>query len=235
MSPRRPDDEPAGLPPEWAGFVVPDDISELDEESHALRAELHGRRDRRGLRWLFGSRPRRRFEPSGLLVLAVLVVALFIASLGIFLQPSAPRAPVPRPLAHPTALPGSSDALLPDLAVTVGGSSAWRLRNVRPAVLVVLPAQCDCGPLIDDVITGTAASRLKVLVIGSVSDPALPSSAPRSRVTASTDSGGRLAATYQAGSNPMVLFVRSDGTVSRVLHNAKPGSELHQEIAGLAH
>lgn len=235
MAPRRPDDEPAGLPPEWAGFVVPDDISELDEESRALRAELDGSRDRSGLRWLFGARPRRRFEPSALLILVVLVVALFIASLGVFLQPAAPRAPAALPLAHPTALPGEAEALLPDLAVTVGGTRALRLRNVRPAVLVVLPAQCVCGPLIDDVITGTAPSRLKVLVIGPSSDPALPSTVPRSRVTAGTDSGGRLAAMYQAGSKPLVLFVRSDGSVSRVLQDARPGNELHQEIAGLAH
>lgn len=234
MSPRRPDDEPAGLPPEWAGFVVPDDLSELEDESLALRAELHGTPREHGLRRLFGARPRLRYEPSGLLVLVVLVIALFFASLGVFLQPSAPRTPAARALAHPTALPGAAEALLPDLAVTVGRTTALRLRNVRPAVLVVLPAECACGSLVDDVITGTAASRLKVLVIGPSSDPALPSTVPRSRVTAGTDSGGRLAATYQAGSDPLVLFVRSDGTVSRVLHDAKPGAVLHQEIAGLA-
>jgi len=235
LPPRRPDDEPAGLPPEWAGFVVPDDLSELDEESRAVRAELHGTRDRIGPRWLLGAWSRRRYEPSGLLVLAVLVVALFFASLGVFLQPSAPRAPAARALAHPTSLPGATEALLPDLAVTVGQTRALRLRSVRPAVLVVLPAQCACGPLVDDVITGTAASRIKVLVIGPLIDPVLPSTVPRSRVTAGADSGGRLAATYQAGRNPIVVFVRSDGTVSRVLHDARPGADLHQEIAGLAH
>lgn len=234
MSPRWPDDEPAGLPPEWAGFVAPDDISELDDEIRELRAESHGTyhrppgRRQRARAW-------RRHESSGLLLLAVLVVALFFASLGVFLHPAAPQPPAQRPLAHPTAAPGTAEALLPDLALASGPTNSVRLRNVRPAVVVVLPADCDCDRLVAEVITSTAASRLKVLVVGQTRDPALPSTAPRSRVSAGTDTSGRLAATYQAGPEPLVVFVRSDGTVSRVMHSAKPGAELDQEVAGLAH
>ena len=45
---------------------------------------------------------------------------------------------------------------------------------------------------------------------------------------------GRLASTYQVGPIPIVLFVRSDGVVSRVLPKARPGGEIHDEIAALA-
>lgn len=235
MPPRRPDDEPAGLPPEWAGFVAPDDLSELEEETRAVRAELHGTNRRTGLARLFGTRRRRRFEPSGFLVLVTVIVALFLASLGMFLQPTAPHAPASRPLANPSARPGAADALLPDMALTAGRTHAIRLRNVRPAVLVVVPAGCACDPLVSDVIDSTSASRLKVLLIGPGGDPALPAAVPRSRVSAATDAGGRLAATYDSGLLPLVLFVRSDGTVSRVMHDARPGAELHQEVAALAH
>ena len=164
MTPRRPDDEPAGLPPEWAGFVAPDDISELDQESRAVRAELHGRVRYGRLSSLFWGR--RRYEPSGLVLLVVLVVALFFASLGVFLQPSAPQSPASRPLAHPTATPGAAEALLPDLALATGRTDSVRLRNVRPAVLIVLPAACDCTALITDVIAGTVASRRRCSLSG---------------------------------------------------------------------
>lgn len=235
MPPRRPDDEPAGLPPEWADFVVPDDASALAEESRAVRRQLYGASRRGGVRGLFWTRRWWRREPSGLVVLVVLVVALFIASLGMFWQPAAPKAPAPRPLAQSTAIPGTADALLPDLAVTTGRTGSVRLRTMRPAVLVVLPAACACSRLVDEVIRSTAASRLKVLVIGQTGDPPVPSTAPRSRVTSGTDAGGRLAATYQAGPAALLLFVRSDGTVSRVMRDAEPGAEVRQEVAGLAH
>lgn len=234
MSPRRPDDEPAGIPPEWADFVVPDDPSELDEESRAVRTQLYGAPHRSGVRGRSASRRWWRHEPSGLLVLVVLVVTLFIASLGVFVQPGPPKAPAPRPLAQPTAVPGAAGALVPDLALAAGRSGSIRLRNVRPAVLVVVPTPCDCAALVTDVITSTAASRLKVLIVGQQGDPELPNTAPRSRVSSGTDTGGRLAAAYRAGSTPLVLFVRSDGTVSRVMRDARPGAELHQEVAWLA-
>lgn len=220
------------MPSDWPGFIAPDDISELDEEARALRAELRAAAHPNGLRRRFVSW--RSPEPAGRLLLGVLVAALFFASLGVFLTPGAPRTPAPRPLAHPSASPGEADALLPDLALATGGIGSVRLRTVRPAVVILLPPECACAPLVSDVIAGTAASRLKVLIVGQRADPSLPSTAPRSRVFPSTDSGGQLTATYQAGAGPLVLFVRSDGTVTRVLRNAQPGPDLRQEIAGLA-
>ena len=237
MTSRRPDDESAGLPPEWAGFVVPDDISELEPEIRAVRGELpmaeeRSRRARLGR--IFETPRWQRSGLSGPLVAVVLLAVLAFASLVFLLRPATPPSPTPRPLAKPTVAPGVAEALLPDLAVPVGRTGSVRLRNLRPAVIVLVPAKCDCTPLIADVITSTTASRLNVLVLGERQDPPLPRTAPQDRVRAGTDTGGQLAMTYQAGPAPMVLFVRSDGTVARVMHNAEPGAQLHQEIRGLA-
>lgn len=243
MAAYRPEDDPPGLPPEWAGFVVPDDISELEPDIESLRRE---RPPTATPQWWPRLLDTKRWERTGLcgpLVTAVLLVVLVFASLVFLLRPAAPGAAQARPLAHPTALPGAVGALLPDVALPVGASDSVRLRNLRPAVLVIAPAACDCAPLIDDVVRRTRAARLQVLVIGVGADPALPSNAPRDRVHAARDTGGLLASSYGAGpgpgtvagerAEPTAIFVRSDGVVSRVLYPATPGVAVHTEIDGL--
>ncbi|MGB9377663.1 MAG: hypothetical protein WCB04_09145 [Mycobacteriales bacterium] len=234
MSARWPDDEPTGLPPEWAGFAVPDDISELDAEVRAVRREVYGRSRWTGLGPRRGSLRRRRLETSGIVLLGALILTLFVASLGVFLLPTRQPGSQAQPLSDVTADPGVAEALVPDVALTVGRNGSLRLRSVRPAVLVVLPSTCACEALLKDVIEATRAGQLRVVVIGRTRDPVLPSTVPRSRVTAATDAGGRIAATYQSGLTPMVLFVRANGVVARVMNNPSPGSELHDEANALA-
>lgn len=233
MASRLPDDEPSGLPPEWGSFVVPDDISELDSEVEQLRQELVAPRRPR-LQRMFETRRWQRYGLSGPLILVVLLVVLFFASLVFLLVPVPPHSPDPRPLAHPRLAPGVVDALLPDLALPVGATSSVRLRTLRPAVIVLLPASCDCSALVEDVIGSTSASRLQVLFVGDRGDPRLPRTAPVERVRTATDSGGRLAAAYHAARVPIALFVRADGTVTRILRDAKAGADVHQEVEALA-
>jgi hypothetical protein len=234
MPPGRPDDDLPGLPPEWAGFVVPDDISELEPEVEAVRRELPPRSRRARLLRIFQTRRFRRYGLSGPLVVAVLLVVLFFASLVFLLLPSAPPSPEAVPLSGSTARPGVPGALVPDVALPVGATGAVRLRNVRPAVLVVVPGGCDCLRLIEDVISSTRAVRLRVLFIGEGREPALPSLAPPARVNAAVDTDGRVAAVYHAAEEPTAIFVQGNGEVTRVIHNVAPGRELHDEVTGIA-
>ncbi|MDQ6875475.1 MAG: hypothetical protein M3042_10505 [Actinomycetota bacterium] len=246
MAAHRPEDDPPGLPPEWAGFVVPDDISELEPEIELLRREFPTAATAGRWRRLLETKRWQRTGLSGPLVTAILLVVLAFASLIFLLRPTGPGLAQARPLAHPTALPGAAGALLPDVALPVGPNDAVRLRNLRPAVLVIAPAACDCARLIDDVVRRTRSAGLQVLVIGVGADPTLPRNAPRDRVHAARDTGGLLASSYGAragtGSDsgagavaePTAIFVRSDGVVSRVLYPATPGAAVHTEIDGLA-
>ncbi len=232
MASRLPDDDPPGLPPEWGAFVVPDDISELDSEIEQLRRELVVPRRPR-LQRMFETRRWQQYGLSGPLILVVLLVVLFFASLVFLLVPVAPRSPEPQPLAHPAVEPGVVGALLPDLALPMGASGAVRLRTLRPAIVALVPPGCRCQALVDDIISSTSASRLQVLFVGNT-DPRLPSTAPVQRVRAATDSADRLSLVYAAGPGPTAVFVRADGTVTRILRNAKPGADIHQEIDALA-
>jgi hypothetical protein len=233
VPPRLPDDEPPGIPPEWGSFAVPDDISELDSDVEQLRSELAAQRRTR-LQRLLETRRWQQYGLSGPLIVVVLLVVLFFASLVFLLVPVPPRSPEPQPLARSALGPGTAGALLPDLALPVGAASAVRLRTMRPAVVLLLPARCDCRPLVDDVIKSTSAARLQVLFVGTRSDPSLPDTAPIDRVRAATDTDGRLATIYQTPNGPTALFVRADGTVTRVLRNAKAGADIHQEVDALA-
>ncbi|MEP6697485.1 MAG: hypothetical protein ABJA34_11500 [Pseudonocardiales bacterium] len=233
---RRPDDEPPGVPPEWHGFVVPDDISELDSEIEQLRRELAAPR-RPILQRVFETRRWQQYGLSGPLILVVLLVVLFFASLVFLLVPVAPRSPQSRPLAHPSAAVGAVGGLLPDLALPVGATGAVRLRTLRPAVVVVVPDQCDCAALIGDVISSTSAGRVHVLFVGLKADPRLPGTAPVERVRSASDAEGQLARAYADGSDvagPTALFVRADGTVISILRNARAGVDIHQEVDAIA-
>ncbi len=237
MASSRPDEEPPGRPPEWAGwdsFVVPDDISELDAEIESLRRDRRGPGWRRRLLRVLETRRWQRYGMSGPLVVVVLLVVLFFASLVFALLPATPTVARSRPLAHPSAVPGTVGALLPDLALPVAADNAVRLRNLRPAVLIFVPARCDCAALIADVINTTGPTRLKVLLIGEGSDPRVPSTAPPGRVHGATDTEGRLAALYHLSAGPTVVFVRSDGVVTRVMGDAASGGDLRDELNALA-
>lgn len=233
MASRLPDDEPSGLPPEWGGFVVPDDISELDSEAEQIRREMAAPR-RPLLQRVFETRRWQQYGLSGPLILVVLLVVLFFASLVFLLVPVTPHSPEAAPLAHPAVGPGVVGGLLPDLALPVGASGALRVRMLRPGVIVLVPPDCDCRALVDDLISSTSTSRLQVLFVGQDSDPRLPSTAPPQRVRAAVDPQAVLASTYAADTGPTAVFVRADGTVSRILRNAEPGADIHQEVDALA-
>lgn len=230
----RPEDDPPGLPPEWAGLVVPDDISGLEADIALLHSEQPARQPVPPLRRLLQTRRWQQYGLSGPLVVIVLLVVLFFASLVFLLLPSGPRPPQVRPLAQPRFAPGQTDGLLPDLALPSGETEALRLRNFRPAVVLLLPGGCNCTGLVSDAISSTSALRLQVLLVGEGADPFLPGNSPTKRAHTGSDPGGRLAATYHLTGRPIAIFVRSDGTVARVLPGATPGTQLHDEVAGLA-
>jgi hypothetical protein len=158
-----PDDLP-DLPEEWGVIVIPDDLSELDDEVRAIRAELrlpeHRTRwqrltDRplfRGIRRLAAAGVR---APVLIISLAVLVT---LASVFASAWPGPPRSPATQRTANNTDDRGDT---LPALELIGPDGGTVALRGHLPAVVLITDG-CDCARLVADT---TAAVRPEIAVV----------------------------------------------------------------------
>lgn len=147
-----------------------------------------------------------------------------VASLVMSLSP--PRGSDGAPLGKPTATPGRVGGLLPDITVA-GRSHAIPLRTRRPVALALVPGDCHCAKLLDQLFHRVEQYQLPL-------DVALPSDvSSRTEQTVQdlgnggtvtyTDPHGRLRDTYHA-SGVTVILVNSHGVVTQVRRDLDTGS-----------
>ncbi len=158
-----PDDLP-DLPEEWGVIVIPDDLSELDDEVRAVRAELRLPDDRTRWQRFVGRTPLGAFRglattgiraPMLIISLAVLVT---LASVFASAWPGPPRSPATQRTA--TSTDDRSDTL-PALELIGSDGSTVALRGHLPAVILVTDG-CDCAQLVADT---TSAVRPEIAVV----------------------------------------------------------------------
>ena len=160
------------LPEEWGVIVVPDDLSELDDEVRAVRAELAITQPR--TRWQrFAARPAvgpvRRIIAAGVRA-PVLIVSMAMLVTVASLFASAWSGPARSPATQRTAsTTDESGDTLPALEMVGPDGRTVALRGQVPAV-VLLTDGCDCAQLIADT---TAAVRPEIAVV-TVSSAARP-------------------------------------------------------------
>lgn len=210
------------LPPLPAGFLIPEDLSELDEEVRAYRKEWRAAHPAGWRRVLWPAWLRRQGHNLPLLLLALLSVAVF-ATLVSVPAPTRPALPAPVTLAHPSASPGSVGGLLPQVTLHSGRAQVSS-RDLRPGLLVLLPPHLSTVAGSRDTVSEIAAQaeefQLATFLIagprGTGSAEALAGTArQRGVVTALEDRGGVLAKTYGSGPDPLVLTVAGDGRLVR--------------------
>ncbi|NUT37711.1 MAG: hypothetical protein HOV79_32095 [Hamadaea sp.] len=118
------------LPPEWGEVVIPDDPAELDEEAEIVRKELRraARRSRRAERMRVWRRrlhlPERiddPDEPSALLPLLVLAIAVLITLVGLI---AVTWSGVMNPRQNPTPAPATTISPGSGTSTTVTASTA---------------------------------------------------------------------------------------------------------------
>jgi hypothetical protein len=224
-----------GLPPEWGSIVIPDDPSELAEESAAVRAQL--RRGRQGWRrrWRGRAVTGRGRGQSVRLPALLLAVALFAAFAGLFTlgygvrrsgtgTPAAPTAPADPPATAPRAVP-ALDLLDP-------GGHAVALRSLLPAI-ILLTEGCACTELI--IAADQAAPPGANVVVVARRVPAVPLAA-RSRVRGLADPAGELrsiaglpASSERAGA---LLATRSSAII-RAVPSVASIEEFRADLPGL--
>jgi hypothetical protein len=191
-----PDDLP-DLPEEWGVIVIPDDLSELDDEVRAIRAELHlAGHPTRWHRFMQRRGPRvaRRVVTTLLrapVLIVMLAILITVASLFASAWPGPPRQPATSRTAGPTT--ENSLRTLPALELFGADGRAVSLTADLPAVIMLID-DCQCTQLVSDTIQAVPP---KVSVI-----------------TISTTGASATAATPPTGATP-----QAQGKTVRTLHD----------------
>jgi hypothetical protein len=186
------------LPPEWGVVVIPDDPSELERESLALRRQR--RRSLRRAKWRkrLGLPARSGAEdenpPVGtpLLIMAIAIVAALTSLFAITLstRTGSGTATTTQRAAAPAFTPQMIDLALPNAA-----GNEINLQKSLPAVILVLDG-CTCGQLIQDTAKATP-DHVKVMVVDTTV-PTLPAGVAANTIALS-DPQQSLIATYGPG------------------------------------
>jgi hypothetical protein len=224
---------------------IPDDARELARDLQAWRREVRWSRWRRRLeRWAgrdIRDRDLRNRQFSGTVVVAiVLLVGLIGATLVVF-TPRASRRPVPPvqlALAASTHASGTVGGLLPAADLTTSRGALVHARDLRPTVLALMPANCDC------------ATALKELVAQAGERGLLPV-----EIVSSASQGSQLAAvTDEVGSRSVVPLrdiqselidaiapvgltvvpVHSDGIIESIVRDFTSDTSLNHDLDQLA-
>jgi hypothetical protein len=152
------------LPEEWGVIVIPDDLSELDDEVEAIRAELR-RAGQRGRWHRLTDRPAvrqvRRVAAAAVkapVLIISMAVLVTVASLFASAWPSPPRSPS---TARTASTADSGTDILPALELVGTDGENVPLRAQLPAVVLVTDG-CDCAQLVAET---TAAVRPDIAVV----------------------------------------------------------------------
>lgn len=240
-----PDDLP-DLPEEWGVIVIPDDLSELDDEVEAIRTEL--RLADHPSRWArFANRPAlrtaRRLAATTLrapVLIISLAVLVTVASLFASAWPGPPR----QPAVQRTATTPDDRGELPALELVGTDGQNVPLRGQLPAV-ILLVEQCACAQLVSDTVDGV---RPEIAVITIVATPDAASSTAAVPPTGATpqaqgktvrvlnDPAGELRRQLGLATpdgTAAVLLVKGDGGILRTLPRTAEFTEFEPDLARL--
>jgi hypothetical protein len=211
-------------------FLVPDDPRSLDADRDAYFRELAGE--------TLGEPPRQapfsRAGLSGPLITVLLLVAVLAGSLMTVMAPRNEAIPLPKPLASAPQQPaGHVGGLLPPVTVQVRALEVL-VRTVRPAVILVVPAECDgCRASVESVLVQSRTHRLRLVLVGSPAQQDqladLVTHAAGGQATAALDPSGEIASAYGDGTLTAVI-VAQDGIVSSVEQGVTASTQLDADL-----
>jgi hypothetical protein len=230
-----PERDESGLPP--VDIEIPDDARELDRDMQAYYREQRAeRRHQRSLR-LRGSLAR-----DGIVLPLLACCLIFALISGTLLTvftatsgtdqglPGAPTAGRPTTRAgqpgKPTAAPGRANlpapdvvhaaGRLPDASIAVAGGGSLALRHLRPAVLLLVPADCLCLGVLRQLAALSVGDHVTAYLLGSGAGLAQAEKLARQvghGVVAASDRQGAVRGQYRHPGLTAIL-VAPDGSVS---------------------
>ena len=212
--------------------VVPDDLRSLQADIDAYHRELRRHQLRRRHPWIAAMAHRAQGRRL-LLPVAVLMAGLAVGSLVVALIAGGTARPAPlrsAPLApHPAAAPGAVDGLLPDVTVRSTADERTAIRDLRPALVALVPMSCGCAAVLGQLASQAFEVRMRLLAVAPAARDAevaaLSGRVHRGEVVPLFDDSGALATAY-AATGLTVLVVRADGTVGYIGRDVVSGVRL---------
>lgn len=175
--------------------------------------------------------------PLGALGAMVLVLVAAVGSLVVALVPRLGNPPAPGRLATVQAAPGRSGGLLPDTRLRTLSGGSFALRSIRPAVVAVVGARCECLAALRAVHAQAEEFSLRLLLVaprGAAAETLSLARAADVRVLdVAEDVDGALGAYPSSPGAPTLLVVQADGVVRHVLTGATGDSALEPLLTGL--
>jgi hypothetical protein len=231
------------LPPEWGTVVIPDDLSELAEETEAIRRDLRrqARRETWGRR--LGWPVRRGSTESSLrLPLLIMAVAVLATLTSLFAVTWSGRQPPVPPVARQTASAPAPTRTMPAIDLIDVDGSPVSLRGLLPAA-VMLTDGCDCAGLVADT-AAAAKPGVTVVTVTKSSAPPARASTPRGPGTGAAtvrtlaDPAGELRGSLQLGTQgtgqvATVLLVARTGDILSTVPAARTVEDIRPDLVRL--
>jgi hypothetical protein len=232
------------LPPEWGTVVIPDDLSELAEESAAVRKDLRRqvRRDTWGRRlgWPVRSGPNQSSLRIPLLIMAVAVLATLTSLFAVTWPGRQPS--IAPPVARQSGSVPAPSRTVPALDLIDVDGSPVSLRALLPAA-VMLTDGCDCARLVADT-AAAAKPGVTVVTVTKSSAPPPRASTPRAPGTGAAsirtlaDPTGELRGSLQLGTQgtgrvATVLIVARTGEIISTVPAAQTIEQFRADLARL--
>ena len=218
----------------WADHVVvPDDIRDLQPDIDDYHRELRLAARMRRWGWLLTSPFWQRWSfPLGVVTGAVALAAVLFGLLAIESSP-VPGLLAREPLATPAAPVGTDGGLLPATPLRQG-SVQISARDVRPAIVVLMPLQCRCDGLLASFAAQAAKKRTRLALVApgplNAEVSGLAGRLDRDRVIELFDANATLAKAFHA-QGVTVLAVEPDGIVAWVKWQVTTATE-HLPLEG---
>lgn len=198
-------------------MVIPDDAAELAAEAESLRAELSAPPRRRALRRI--RRLRAPDRGAGLFFGACIALIALLAAAApmIWHTPRSTPHLTPRSLAAPEVGDGAPGGLMPAITVAIRGREI-PLRDLRPAVVIVVEAGCDCIPAVRNAVTSARSRLASVYIADGLQSP---TSTPQAQLIADQvgyaeafDAPNALLWQYFGGPGAHAVFVSAEGVIA---------------------
>ena len=218
--------------------VVPDDLSELQADVEAYQRERRAAARRRHFARVTATRAWQQLALPVAVVVGSLAVAGAVMAILTLGHPhrvaSPPRAAV---ATAPVGAPGQLDGLLPDVTLRTS-AGAVPARDLRPALIALVPLHCDCTSLLAGLASQAHEVPVPLVVVAPAGQDAevdaLAGQLHSGEVQPAFDLTGELREAYGAV-GVTVLGLRADATVSFIQKDVNASMRLELWLEQMAH